>query len=170
MKAITIREPWATLVAIGAKQIETRSWPTNYRGPIAIHASKKITSREVDLATNLDHPIGRAIQKAGVQIFWQPDVIGATHQAFSETRGCVIATATISDCIQFTQENVRTLCAVYGAHELDFGDLTVGRYGFILSRVQRLDTPIPAKGQLGLWDLSDETMEKIESISLERTA
>src|SRR5574343_1234835 len=40
MKAITLHQPWATLVAIGAKRIETRSWSTNYRGPIAIHAAK----------------------------------------------------------------------------------------------------------------------------------
>lgn len=38
MKAITLMQPWATLVAIGAKRLETRSWSTNYRGPLAIHA------------------------------------------------------------------------------------------------------------------------------------
>ena len=38
MKALTLYQPWATLVAIGAKKIETRSWPTKYRGTIAIHA------------------------------------------------------------------------------------------------------------------------------------
>jgi hypothetical protein len=41
MKAITIWQPWASLIAIGAKQYETRSWETKYRGPIAIHAAKK---------------------------------------------------------------------------------------------------------------------------------
>lgn len=38
MKALTVTEPWATLIAIGAKRIETRSWPTEYRGPVAIHS------------------------------------------------------------------------------------------------------------------------------------
>lgn len=37
MKAITILQPWASLIACGKKQIETRSWATKYRGPIAIH-------------------------------------------------------------------------------------------------------------------------------------
>ncbi len=41
MKAITIWQPWASLLACGAKQYETRSWATSYRGPIAIHAAKK---------------------------------------------------------------------------------------------------------------------------------
>lgn len=40
MKALTLTQPWATLVAIGAKRIETRSWRTNFRGRIAIHAAK----------------------------------------------------------------------------------------------------------------------------------
>ncbi len=41
MKAITIWQPWASLIACGAKKFETRSWATNYRGPIAIHVAKK---------------------------------------------------------------------------------------------------------------------------------
>ena len=39
MKAITLWQPWASLIAVGAKRIETRSWSTNYRGPLAVHAS-----------------------------------------------------------------------------------------------------------------------------------
>ena len=41
MKAITIWQPWASLLACGGKRFETRSWATSYRGPIAIHAAKK---------------------------------------------------------------------------------------------------------------------------------
>lgn len=41
MKAITIWQPWASLIACGAKKYETRGWPTKYRGPIAIHAAAK---------------------------------------------------------------------------------------------------------------------------------
>jgi activating signal cointegrator 1 len=40
MKALTLLQPWASLVAAGLKTIETRSWSTRYRGPLAIHASK----------------------------------------------------------------------------------------------------------------------------------
>jgi hypothetical protein len=42
MKVISIIQPWATLIAIGEKKFETRSWSTKYRGELAIHASKKI--------------------------------------------------------------------------------------------------------------------------------
>jgi hypothetical protein len=42
MKAITIQEPWAWLVAAGYKDIENRVWQTSYRGPLLIHAGKQI--------------------------------------------------------------------------------------------------------------------------------
>lgn len=40
MKALSIRQPWARLIAIGEKPVENRAWPTKYRGPCVIHASK----------------------------------------------------------------------------------------------------------------------------------
>lgn len=49
MKALTIWQPWASLLACGAKQYETRSWATYYRGPIAIHAAKKSVFHVLDL-------------------------------------------------------------------------------------------------------------------------
>ena len=39
MKALSLHQPWASLIAIGAKRIETRHWTTSYRGPLAIHAA-----------------------------------------------------------------------------------------------------------------------------------
>jgi ASCH domain len=41
MKIISIRQPWASLIASGAKDVENRTWPTRYRGPILIHASQR---------------------------------------------------------------------------------------------------------------------------------
>ncbi len=40
MKALTLWQPWATLVAMEVKKIETRCWTTKYRGELAIHAAK----------------------------------------------------------------------------------------------------------------------------------
>ena len=48
MKALTIRQPWASLIALGVKTIETRSWPTRYRGPIAIHAGLRHPYKDLD--------------------------------------------------------------------------------------------------------------------------
>lgn len=42
MKALSVKNPWAALIASGRKTIETRSYVTAYRGPIAIHASLRV--------------------------------------------------------------------------------------------------------------------------------
>ena len=42
MRAFTLTQPWASLIAIGLKMHETRSWRTSYRGPLLIHASREV--------------------------------------------------------------------------------------------------------------------------------
>ncbi|MEY2355573.1 ASCH domain-containing protein [Lysinibacillus capsici] len=61
MKAITIKQPWATLIALGEKRFETRSWQTKYRIPIAIHAGKTMDMEYCEYL-----PIKRALQKHGI--------------------------------------------------------------------------------------------------------
>lgn len=41
MRALSLRQPWASMIANGSKTIETRTWRTNYRGPLAVHASAR---------------------------------------------------------------------------------------------------------------------------------
>jgi hypothetical protein len=53
MKIITIRQPWAHLIVNGSKNIENRTWPTSYRGPVLIHASLNI-NRKACLANRID--------------------------------------------------------------------------------------------------------------------
>ena len=48
MKALTIWQPWASLLVSGQKKYETRSWATTYRGPIAIHAAMRPVRRTID--------------------------------------------------------------------------------------------------------------------------
>jgi hypothetical protein len=51
MKILSIRQPWASLIATGAKDVENRTWPTRYRGPVLIHASQRadaVTSDEIE--------------------------------------------------------------------------------------------------------------------------
>lgn len=45
MKVLSIREPWASIIINGYKEYEFRSWKTNYRGKILIHASKNIEKK-----------------------------------------------------------------------------------------------------------------------------
>ena len=57
MKALTIIQPWATLIASGHKMNETRSWKTNYRGEVLIHAGKN--PKDYTSGCYIDDPDGR---------------------------------------------------------------------------------------------------------------
>ena len=64
MKALTIIQPWATLIASGHKMNETRSWKTNYRGEVLIHAGKN--PKDYTSGCYIDDPDGRHFQEAGI--------------------------------------------------------------------------------------------------------
>ena len=53
MKAITVQQPWAWAIAYGGKRVENRTWSTTYRGPLAIHAGKRIDRGVEDLVAGL---------------------------------------------------------------------------------------------------------------------
>lgn len=63
MKALSVRQPWATLIAIGAKRIETRSWRTRYRGPLAIDASGRMSREDMFLCRQA--PFREALASGG---------------------------------------------------------------------------------------------------------
>lgn len=150
MKAITLTQPWATLVAIEAKLIETRSWSTNYRGEIAIHAAKGLGP--VGGMRGLEDlcqtpPFNSVLLEAGI------------HFAQDLPLGAIVATATlvtVEPTYGGTPERWRkpTMGSWQGEgqHEAAFGDYTYGRYAWILGDVVALSTPLPAKGALGLWE------------------
>jgi len=60
MKALTLTQPWATLVILGVKRIETRGWATPYRGRIAIHAAKGWHRDDIEFAfdTEIERELG----------------------------------------------------------------------------------------------------------------
>ncbi|HHW26529.1 MAG TPA: ASCH domain-containing protein [Firmicutes bacterium] len=138
MRVISIRQPWAMLVALGAKRRETRSWYTAYRGPIAIHASAAMPVRS----------------KAACSLPLVKDVLSrAGYESWRDMpRGAIIAVGRLTDVQDISPENTPP------SPELDFGDYTPGRFQWVLSDVRLLPEPIPAKGALGLWrtDLLDD--------------
>lgn len=142
MRAITIIQPWATLIALGEKKYETRSWTTKHRGEIAIHAGKKINKNACN-----QEDIHAALKRHGYSINNLPT-------------GAIIATAIIVDCLQSIHEcNDGYILSngehIYGSEEL-FGDFDTGRYAWQLSSIQKLKEPILAKGQLSLWNWDSE--------------
>lgn len=138
MKAISLTQPWATLVAIGAKKIETRSWSTGYRGNVAIHASKTFPRWAQELCYN-GHAIGWALKAYGVDWTALP-------------KGAILCVCDLTACIRVEDASVK------GTLEEWFGDYTPGRYAWRLANVRSLPEPIPAKGSLGLWEFPDDVL------------
>lgn len=146
MKAITLTQPWASLVAIGAKRIETRSWKTNYRGPLAIHAAKG-WDPAIRAEARRNHRIAATMSKAGL-----------TNWDFLP-RGCIVATCELHMIVATNREGWEWLdgdgCRQtykLDQQELCFGDYTPGRWAWLLANTQELDQPVPARGGLGLWE------------------
>jgi len=127
MKVLSIREPYATLILNGTKTIETRSYKTNYRGPILIHAS-----------------LGKDKIKSELLKYIDKDNLNY---------GNIICICNIVDCIYMTKEYIEN---IKNNDPLNYisGDYQVGRYAWVLDNVHEI-TKIPAKGQLGLWNYNN---------------
>jgi hypothetical protein len=132
MKCLTIRQPWATLVALGEKQFETRSWQTSYRGELAIHAGKR-----VDKAACRREPYQSALARHG-------------FTADNLPCGTIIAVSRLAGCCEVTPQQAQS--GWPGGNEYMFGDYTAGRYAWKLEEAVPLAHPIPAKGRLGFWE------------------
>ena len=129
MKVITIKQPWATLIAKGYKEYEFRTWKTKYRGDILIHAGKGIDKKAMSRFKylNLEYPIGK-----------------------------IIAKATITDCIYVDDEFARKM---FQKDSLVYRRLTDrdgwNGYGFKLENIEEIK-PIEVNGKLSLWDYEYE--------------
>lgn len=139
MKAITIIQPWASLVVLGAKLNETRSWKTDYRGEILIHAGKKNFTHKLILDSTKMRDF---LSQAG--IIWGDQKKLPT--------GAIIGKAVLSDCVLIDQTFVDKL----SPQEFCFGDYTLGRYAWVMRNAVLFDKPIPAKGMLGLWNWEEK--------------
>lgn len=149
MRALSLIQPWATLVALGAKRYETRSWKVSYRGPVAIHASRGLP-KECRALCDV-WPFNKYIRTAD-----------------ELPRGVIIALAELP-YIYSTEVIARALNPerqLADAEELRFGDYSTGRFAWQLVNVRALKTPVDAWGNRGLWKVDPET-EKMVLRSLE---
>lgn len=157
MKAITITEPWATLILIGEKTIETRSWQTSYRGPIAIHAAKGMTRDELRCA--LDQPIRGLLINASV---FHCSPVWTMRAQFPRTRGRILAIADLVDCapmvrsvageVRIIRHGRARIGEPVPAREKPLGHYAPGRFAWILENVRPVPERPEAKGALSLWD------------------
>lgn len=153
MKALSLWEPWASLVAISEKEFETRSWSTKYRGPLAIHAAKTWTRDLQRLAAS--EPFGSALHRGRICI----DLAGRFDHAL--VLGAVIAVAELVDVVQIMGGGLRGFLAdgtVTTEKEFQFGNYSPGRFAWKLSNVRRLARPIPFRGGQRLFNVPDHLL------------
>lgn len=122
MKVISIKQPWASLIINGYKKYEFRTWKNKYRGKILIHASQTI-----------DKDI----------------MLKFKHLNLEYPTGCIIGEVNIIDCLKVDSALDNKLKKdnniVYIGNYIDY-------YAFKLDNIIKYNTPIKAKGQLGIWN------------------
>lgn len=123
MKIITLKQPWATLVAEGIKNIEFRSWKTNYRGKILIHA-------------------GIGIDKEAMKKY--------EYLGFEYPTGYIIAETEIIDCLYLDDELNEYIIS---QNNIAYGSKYRTGYAWILSNTKKINSNIKIKGQLGIWNI-----------------
>jgi len=142
MRALSIRQPYAWAIAIGAKPVENRTWGTAYRGLIAIHASKTRPDRsDVENYLILD-----AVEACGFEI-----------DEAASGQGVIVAVAGLSGChlspdFGGTCGATRPLCSPWAVRD---------QYHWLLENVRPLAEPVPCRGALGLWRLPDDVEKAV---------
>lgn len=130
MKALSLIQPWATLIMMGLKNWETRSWQTRHRGALLIHAS-------------------RTSDKAGREL-WENDPTLTLIRKVAELpkfeklpRGAIIGMVIL--------HNVHATETLPENEKEPYGDFSPGRFAWLMTVKEQYD-PIPCKGALGLWN------------------
>ncbi|NUQ05956.1 MAG: ASCH domain-containing protein [Anaerolineae bacterium] len=155
MAAITIHQPWATLIAVERKTYETRSWSTNHRGLIAIHAGKN-GEELADIQEDIEDVV--SWDKARLARWYRDTGRGRymlhLRQVFAGSRydkmsafplGAVVCIARLVNCHRV--EALKNL----SAQELAFGNFSPGRFAWEMEVVRYFADPIPAQGAQGVW-------------------
>ena len=132
LKVLSLTDPHATLIRLGKKKIETRSFKTNYRGELYIHASSTKIPKE---------------WKNNKELM---NLIKDNDLNF----GYIICKCNLVDCVYMDKEFLDNI----KKDKLEYlvGDYKLGRYAWILDDIEVLDRPIFAKGKLGIWNCEED--------------
>ena len=122
MKVITLRQPWATLVAEGIKKYEFRSWKTNYRGKVLIHAGAGIDKKEMERFKDL-----------GLE--------------FPSKK--IIAEVEIEDCLELDDKLNKMIIA---ENNIAYGSKNRTGYAWKLKNVKKIKSDKIINGKLGFWN------------------
>lgn len=141
IKCLSLWQPYASLIALGAKRIETRSWATSYRGPLAIQAAK----------TNEGFEYCGVFRSKTEFVFHEPfrSVLRPHFATLGDLpRGAIVAVVELVDC-KPSEELVSDLTA----QERAFGDYSLNRFGWVLDNILALPAPVPQRGAQGLFNV-----------------
>lgn len=163
MRAISLWQPWASAVALGSKTIETRHWPTKYRGSLAIHAAKRRPVGELIYLNSVYHWRGTMMSLLGY--------IGNGKSLVDDLPfGAIVATCELVDCKPTDDFTVSEIMSprrpegrtddLYNWTEADMGDFSIGRFGWVFANIRALETPIPFTGRQGFFNVPDELIPK----------
>jgi hypothetical protein len=135
-KVLTVKNPWATFIIKGIKDVENRLWKTSYRGRLLIHSSAKS-----EMSVIFTKEIVRELGKHPYLPLSVGDYIN----------GCIIGCVDLTDCVVGYPS--------IWAEKSD--EITI--YNWVLENPVEFEKPIPCKGKLGLWTLSNDDIKKIEN-------
>lgn len=147
MKVISLTQPWATLMALGAKRIETRSWGSPYRGPVAIHAALNFPADA--RATCYRTPFAEHLARSRYD---KPDDL---------PRGAIVCVVDLMTVRVFggrASDDISWLREYGAADEEAFGNYGPERRAWRTTNLRRLARPVPHRGAQGLRDLPDDVV------------
>jgi hypothetical protein len=157
MKAISLWQPWASLIACGAKIHETRGWATSYRGALLIHAAKRRMDRET---MELFHtgPFQRALSPKKHTILALPSDL---------PYGAALCVVNLADCVPTERHIAAASRAGFNIGrvmwDVNFGDFTPGRFAWRLENLRVLPEPIPMVGRQGLFNVPADVLARVEA-------
>ena len=122
MKALTVKQPWATLIAEGMKEYEFRSWKTNYRGKLLIHA-------------------GAGIDKDAMKKF--------KHLNLEYPSKKIVALVDLEDCL-YLDEKLNE--KIVNSGNIAYGTSYKEGYAWKLSNIKKIEKQETINGKLGLWN------------------
>ena len=132
MKVLTLKQPWATLVAEGIKKYEFRSWKTKYRGKLLIHAVAGVDKKELKRfeKLKLDYPSKR-----------------------------IIAEVELEDCLKIDEELNNKIIA---ENNIAYGSKKREGYAWKLTNIKKIESKEIINGKLGLWNIDNYGGEKYD--------
>lgn len=156
MKAISLWQPWSSLVVHGFKRVETRHWATDYRGRLLIHAAKHWTKAERETTAGFfsAYPETRDAFPLDSPRCGQVFAPG-TGQAIVVPLGAIVGSVDLTHCAGMTEED----CASFELEqprEYALGNWQPGRFAWILENPVAYETPVPYKGLQSLFSVPDD--------------